>query len=56
MTESNEQLHTPNTAVEAGPEAEPSQPAQEIVDPREEEPDPDARDVKIAGPREPEKP
>ena len=55
MTESNEQLHT-GTAAEHESEDELAQPAQEIVDPREEDPEPDARNVKISGPREPEKP
>lgn len=55
MTESNERLHTDTTA-EHGPEDELPQPAQEIVDPRDENVEPEAGDVKISGPREPEKP
>jgi hypothetical protein len=51
MTESTDRPRDIGTEEE---EAEPlRQPAQEIVDPRDEDPDPDAPDVEISGAREP---
>lgn len=56
MTDSNEQLHTPDEDAESGRDDELPQPAQEIVDPREDEPRPEAPNVDISGPRDPERP